>query len=320
VSKQLEIEAQLRHPVFTYFSEISAIPRESGHEKAISDYLAAFGRERGLETIQDEALNVILKKPASPGYESAPAVIIQGHMDMVCEKNKGTNHDFQKDPLKLRVEGEMLYATDTTLGADNGVALAYGLALLDDQLLEHPALEVVFTTEEETTFHGANALEASCFSGKILINLDSEEDDALLVSSAGGVGIGLTLPVEWVEAEKEQVPVRLSVKGLQGGHSGMEIDKGRGNAIKLLGRVLQELVIRQGYGLAYLEGGSQRNAISREAEAVLLVPVEAIERFDKQVSEVHEALRQEFYLKDPKLRVSGFKTKRGWGMVTIGRS
>ncbi|MDK9711272.1 aminoacyl-histidine dipeptidase [Acidaminobacter sp.] len=303
MSKQLEVEAHLQHPVFHFFREISAIPRESGHERAISDYLVSFGRARGLETLQDEVLNVILKKPASPGYENAPAVIIQGHMDMVCEKNKGISHDFQNDPLKLRVEGEMLYATDTTLGADNGVALAYGLALLDDKTLAHPALEVVFTTEEETTFLGANALEASHFMGKILINLDSEEDDALLVSSAGGVGIGLTLQVEWVEVEKEQVPIRLSVKGLQGGHSGMEIDKWRGNAIKLLGRVLQELVARQGFGLAYLEGGSQRNAISREAEAVLMVPVEAIERFEKWASELQEALRQEFYLKDPKLRL-----------------
>lgn len=303
MSKQLEIEAQLRHPVFSYFSEISAIPRESGHEKAISDYLAAFGMERGLETIQDEALNVILKKPASPGYENAPAVIIQGHMDMVCEKNKGISHDFQNDPLKLRVEGDMLYATDTTLGADNGVALAYGLALLDDLSLEHPALEVVFTTEEETTFNGANALDGSRFSGKILINLDSEEDDALLVSSAGGIGIGLTLPVEWSLAEEGLKAVRLSVKGLQGGHSGMEIDKGRGNAIKLLGRVLLEFVARHGYGLAYLEGGYKRNAISREAEAVLLVPAEEIKRFGMRVSELQEAFRQEFYLKDPKLRL-----------------
>lgn len=307
MSKQLEVEAHLQHPVFHFFREISAIPRESGHERAISDYLVSFGRARGLETLQDEVLNVILKKPASPGYENAPAVIIQGHMDMVCEKNKGVSHDFEKDPLKLRVEGEMLYATDTTLGADNGVALAYGLALLDDNALAHPALEVVFTTEEETTFLGANALDGGLFSGKILINLDSEEDDALLVSSAGGVGIGLMLPVEWTEAEEGLKAMRLSVKGLQGGHSGMEIDKGRGNAIKLLGRVLLEFVVRNGFGLAYLEGGSQRNAISREAEAVLLVPAEAIERFDMRVSELQAALGQEFYLKDPKLRLE-------WGL------
>lgn len=303
MSRQMEIEAHLKHPVFHYFREISAIPRESGHEQAISDYLAGFGRSRGLEVIQDDALNVILKKTASVGYEQSPTVILQGHMDMVCEKNKGTQHDFQKDPLKLRVDGEMLYATDTTLGADNGIALAYGLAILDDLSLEHPKLEVVFTTEEETTFLGASALDPKYFSGKLLINLDSEEDDALLVSSAGGVGMGITLPVQWAASDDRALPVRLRVKGLQGGHSGMEIDKERGNAIKLLGRLLQELVVKEGAEIAQLEGGSQRNAISREAEAILLIPEKAYERFGKRVSELQEALQREFYIKDPKLRL-----------------
>ena len=152
-----QLEELTQHPVFHYFAEISKIPRGSGNEKEISDYLVRFAKERNLQVIQDETLNVIIKKAATLGYENVPAVIIQGHMDMVCEKNKNTIHDFEKDPLQLRIVGDMLYATDTTLGADNGIAVAYALALLDANDIPHPALEVVITTEEETTMNGALA-------------------------------------------------------------------------------------------------------------------------------------------------------------------
>ncbi|MFI8709243.1 M20/M25/M40 family metallo-hydrolase, partial [Bacillus sp. NPDC077411] len=176
----------VKHPVFYHFAEISKIPRGSGNEKEISDYLVKFAQERNLEVVQDHALNVIIKKPATAGYENVPTIIIQGHMDMVCEKNQSTVHDFEKDPIQLRIVEDMLYANHTTLGADNGIAVAYALSLLDATDIPHPALEVVITTEEETTMGGAFAVDPSHFSGKIFINIDSEEDHKLLVSSAGG--------------------------------------------------------------------------------------------------------------------------------------
>ena len=231
----------IKHPVFYFFNEISAIPRESGNEKKISDYLVSFAKERSLEVIQDEALNVIIKKPATKGYEHAPAIILQGHMDMVCELNKGTVHDFEKDPLQLRIVEDMLYANGTTLGADNGIAVAYALALLDAHDIAHPSLEVVITTEEETTMGGAIAVNPAHFEGKIFINLDTEEDGKLLVSSAGGVKGVLRIPVDWESSSDNSETYSLSIGGLRGGHSGMEIDKERGNASKLLGRVLYDL-------------------------------------------------------------------------------
>ena len=183
--------------VFDFFEKISDIPRGSGNEKAISDYLLKFGKELGLETIQDEALNIIIKKPASKGYENAPTVIIQGHMDMVCEKNNGTDHDFEKDPLKLRIVDDYIYATDTTLGADNGIAVAYGMALLADNNIPHPALEILITTDEETGMSGAMAICKDNLDGKLLINLDNEEEGELLVSCAGGVRTNSAVKIEW---------------------------------------------------------------------------------------------------------------------------
>ena len=182
--------------VFQYFEEISNIPRGSGNEKGISDYLLNFGKELGLESIQDEALNVIIKKPGTPGYENAPTVIIQGHMDMVCEKNNGVEHDFEKDPLKLRIVDDYIYATDTTLGADNGIAVAYAMAILASNDIPHPPIEVLLTTDEETGMSGAMAIKKENLQGKILINLDNEEEGYLLVSCAGGVRSTATLKVD----------------------------------------------------------------------------------------------------------------------------
>ncbi|MEG1947924.1 MAG: M20/M25/M40 family metallo-hydrolase, partial [Lachnospiraceae bacterium] len=182
----MQIENLKPQLVFKYFSEISLVPRGSGNEQGISDYLTNEAKRLGLEVIQDEFLNVIIKKPATKGYENSPGVIIQGHMDMVCEKNKGTDHDFEKDPIKLRVDGDYLYATDTTLGADNGIAIAMGLAVLASDDLAHPALEVVFTADEEETMNGAMNLNGNLFKGRYIINVDSEEEGTVTVSCAGG--------------------------------------------------------------------------------------------------------------------------------------
>jgi len=293
-----------QHIVFHYFADISAIPRGSGNEQAISDYLVRFAQERNLEVIQDEALNVIIKKAATAGYESAPTVIIQGHMDMVCEKNEGTVHDFDKDPLQLRIIGDMLYATDTTLGADNGIAVAYALALLDATDIPHPALEVVITTEEETTMNGAIAVDASHFTGKIFINLDSEEDGKLLVSSAGGVHVTQVLPIEWTNVSQEQVAYRLQIKGLKGGHSGISIDKGRGNSTKLLGRLLHDLASEIPYNIQQISGGLKSNAIPREAQAIIFISPSDVNKVEDKIVQWEQTFKNELQLADPGVSIS----------------
>ena len=256
--------------VFEYFEAISNIPRGSGNEKEISDYLLNFGKSLGLESIQDKALNVIIKKPGTKGYENAPTVIIQGHMDMVCEKNNGVEHDFEKDPLKLRIVDDYIYATDTTLGADNGIAVAYAMAILASNDIPHPPIEVLITTDEETGMSGAMAINKEHIDGKILINLDNEEEGYLLVSCAGGIRSTATLNIEKQDVKDKKL-VKISISGLKGGHSGMDIIKERGNSNKILGRVLKGLSKEVEFNIVKLNGGSKNNAIPREAEAVITI-------------------------------------------------
>lgn len=289
--------------VFKYFEEISRIPRGSGNEKRISDYLVSFAKKYNLEVIQDEALNVIIKKHGTSGYENSPIVILQGHMDMVCEKNKEIDHDFEKDPLKLRVDGDFVRATGTTLGADNGIAIAYSLAILESDDIPHPPLEVVFTTEEETGMGGASALNPSNLKGKILINMDSEEEGKLLVSCAGGVRTRVILPVVKTEVNGKLNAYKIKIKGLKGGHSGMEIDKGRGNANKLIGRVLKDLQKIISFYLADINGGAKMNAIPREAEAVILINLENEEKLNERIKYWNETLKNEFKSSDPDVNV-----------------
>ena len=208
----MKIEDLKPQLVFKYFSEICKIPRGSGNEKQISDYLTREGKKLGLEVVQDEHYNVLIKKKATPGYENAPTVIIQGHMDMVCEKNKDTDHDFEKDPIKLRVEGNYLYATDTTLGADNGIAVAMGLALLASDNIVHPPLEVVFTADEEESMNGAMNLKGDLFKGSYIINLDSEEEGTITVSCAGGVTALVTIEKEFKEVIGNRIQQHIQVE------------------------------------------------------------------------------------------------------------
>ena len=287
--------------VFKYFEEISQIPRGSGNEKEISDYLRKFGEDLGLETIQDEALNIIIRKPATKGYENAPGVVLQGHMDMVCEKNKGTNHDFTKDPLQLRIDGDYIYATDTTLGADNGIAVAMGLAVLASNDIEHPALEVLVTVDEEAGMSGAMALDGNLVKGKYILNLDSEEEGHLLVSCAGGVTALSTIPVEFKDADSSKVAYSLEIKGLLGGHSGMDIIKQRANSNKLLGRLLNLISID--FDLAKVEGGSKNNAIPRESDCVLMINPSDKETFVSDVERITATFKHEFSTSDAGLEV-----------------
>jgi len=289
--------------VFTYFENISNIPRGSGNEREISDYLVDFAKKLGLQVIQDKALNIIIKKPATKGYEKAPTVIIQGHMDMVCEKNIGTEHDFEKDPLKLAVIGDKIYAKGTTLGADDGIAVAYGMALLADNKIEHPSLEVLLTTDEEAGMTGAMEVSRDNIKGEILINLDNEEEGFLLVSCAGGIRTSSSVKVE-LEAFLDEEIFHIEIRGLKGGHSGTDIHKGRGNANKLLGRVLKEILDNIDVNLVSISGGSKNNAIPREADAFITIKKEKKEKLFTIVEKFDEIFKNELQGKDSGVTLS----------------
>lgn len=289
--------------VFQFFEEIAQIPRCSGDEQRISDYLVNFAKERNLEVIRDKALNVIIKKPATPGYEKAPTVILQGHMDMVCEKNKDTVHDFEKDAIKLRIVEDMIYATDTTLGADNGLAIAYALALLEANDIQHPAIEALFTTDEESTMGGAIALDGANLNGRLLINLDSEEEGRLLVSSAGGTKAKIVLPVVWENSRSGMNTVRIRVGNLKGGHSGMEINKGRGNANKLMGRLLNDIKDEIELFVNEINGGVKSNAIPREVDVVAQVSKESIGKLEAKLLQWEAIFKNELRAADPEVSI-----------------
>ena len=290
----MKIEDLKPQLVFKYFSEICKIPRGSGNEKQISDYLTREGKKLGLEVVQDEHYNVLIKKKATPGYENAPNVIIQGHMDMVCEKNKDTDHDFEKDPIKLRVEGNYLYATD------NGIAVAMGLALLASDNIVHPPLEVVFTADEEESMNGAMNLKGDLFKGSYIINLDSEEEGTITVSCAGGVTALVTIEKEFKDVNSK-VAFNIDVKGLLGGHSGMEINKQRANSNILMGRLLNHSNIN--FDLVQISGGAKNNAIPREAEAVILIDEKDEERLKEELNKILNIFKNEFKTSDPKIEI-----------------
>ena len=288
--------------VFYYFEEISRIPRGSGNEKQISDYLYNLAKSKGWEVIQDHALNIIIKKPATKGYENAPAVMIQGHMDMVCEKNEGIDHDFKKDPIKLRVVDNFIYATETTLGADNGIAVAYALSILDsDDFLAHPPLEILITTDEEVGMTGAEKVDGSLFKSKYLLNLDSEAEGVFVSGCAGGCEVVFQMPLIYQNAEKdERDGYKITVKGLQGGHSGVDVKKERGNANKIIGRVLYDLI--DDTDLISINGGSKTNAVPREASAV--VTLYDIETVQEKIESWNNILKNEFSFTDPSVDIS----------------
>ncbi len=288
-------------PVFRFFEELTKIPRCSGNEKQVSDYLVGFAEERKLEAFQDKALNVIIGKPGTAGYEKSPAVIIQGHMDMVCEKAKGSQHDFAKDPLSLAIDGDVLRADGTTLGADNGIAVAYGLAILDSADIPHPPIELLVTTSEETGMDGAFALDADHLTGKTLLNIDAEEEGVLFVSCAGGLNLVCEFDTTWEKATGGALLIEVS--GLKGGHSGLEIVQQRANAIKLLGRVLDAAREVGPFGIAAISGGSKSNAIPREARATVTATAPVLKKIKSNVGRLSKDLKAEFAAVDPDVTV-----------------
>lgn len=258
--------------VWHYFEEICQIPHPSKKEEKIGAYLVAFGQKLGLETKQDETGNVLIVKPAKPGMEQAKTVVLQSHMDMVCEKNADTMHDFDKDPIQPYIDGEWVKAKGTTLGADDGIGMAAQLALLASDDIPHGRLECLFTVDEETGLTGAFALKPGFFEGRILLNLDSEDEGEIFIGCAGGVDTLVEMDYNTENVPEAMFAVKVAVKGLQGGHSGDDINKGRGNAIKILNRFLWDMNGKYGLRLAQIDGGNLRNAIAREAYAVVAFP------------------------------------------------
>lgn len=278
------------------FYSLTQIPRPSGKKKEIAAFLVNYGKSLGLETIQDEIGNVIIRKPASAGYENHPGVILQGHMDMVPQKNSDVKHDFETDPIRAYVEDnkEWVTADGTTLGADNGIGVAAAMAILADKNVVHPPLEAFFTVDEETGMYGAHALEGGVLQGKVLLNLDSESEGELYIGCAGGVDTTAKFPFEPVAVEEGDIALRISLKGLKGGHSGCDIHLQRANAVKLLFRFLKVAVSEYEARLASVDGGNLRNAIPREAEAVVTIPQEGKGEFIELVDEWEDLFIKEY--------------------------
>ena len=288
--------------VLSFFEDLCAIPHGSGNTKAISDYCVKFAEDRGLEVHQDSLNNVLIVKPATPGYEAAPTVIVQGHLDMVAEKTPESPINFLTDGLDLAIDGDFVYAKGTTLGGDDGIAVAMALAVLDSDNLEHPRLECLFTIDEETGMDGAVGFDASILQGKRLLNIDSEEEGILTVSCAGGAHAAVRIPMTANECALDAAEIKIS--GLKGGHSGAEIDKGRANATITLGRVLQALVDELEVRLVSAEGGLKDNAIPLAARAVIALEDGKMARAQEICSQMQATLRKEYAAADPDVTVT----------------
>lgn len=296
------LEAIEPKKVMQYFEEICKIPHGTFDTKRISDYLVAFAKERGLEVFQDQVNNVIIKKDGSVGYEMSDPVIIQGHMDMVCEKTEDSDHDFKTDPLDLYVKDGYIRARNTTLGGDDGIAVAYALALLDSDDIAHPPIEAVFTVDEEVGMGGAGAIDLSVLKGRMLINIDSDVEGTLLAGCAGGFRQNITVPV--TREQKSGTKAELHISGLRGGHSGAEIDQQRGNANKLMARLLNHLNLQTDIALETVGGGSKDNVITPAAKAVLLVSAEQIPILQAATAELETDMKQEFGKDEPGLQIT----------------
>jgi dipeptidase D len=287
--------------VWSHFAALCAIPHPSLHEAALRDHLVRWAGGRGIETIVDPVGNLILRKPASPGYTSRPGVVLQGHLDMVSQANAGTVHDFERDPIRAVVRDGWVVADATTLGADNGIGVALALAALEEPGLVHPAIEVLLTVNEETGMDGARGLAPGSLLGRTLINLDTEEWEHFYLGCAGGVDVEVRQTVQSADLAPGYATRRLEVAGLRGGHSGIDIASGRGNAIKLLVEALRDLAGRLDLHLVGLQGGSARNAIPREAVATLALPADRVAELDGWARQRLADWRQRLAAADPGL-------------------
>jgi len=289
--------------VWKHFDEIRKIPRCSKHEEKIRKYIVDFAEKHGLESKTDETGNVVVLKPASSGMEKNPVVILQGHMDMVCEKNSDVEHDFTKDPIKLKREGDILTADGTTLGADNGIGLAISLAILEDKTLKHGSIEALFTVDEETGLTGAFAMESDMLTGKIMLNLDSEDFGIITVGCAGGGDSKIELPVETKSVNGNMTSINIKVSGLRGGHSGVDIHEQRGNAVKLLTRMLWKTKDDYKFYISEIKGGDKHNAIPREAYAKISIGKSEKDKFITTLKKEEKDIFEEIKPIDPKFKV-----------------
>lgn len=289
--------------LWRYFNEIRQVPRPSKQEAKIIAYLQQTGKQLGLETITDAAGNVILRKPATSGKENRPTVILQSHIDMVCEKNNDVTHDFLNDPIDVYVEDNWVKAKGTTLGADNGIGMAAALAVLASNDLEHGPIECLFTVDEETGLTGADALAPNVLKGEILLNLDSEDDGEIFIGCAGGIDTVATLPFQPEKAPDHYFWAFIEVKGLTGGHSGDDIEKGLGNANKILNRFLWQQARKTSLRIATIDGGNLRNAIAREARALVGVPHEHKEQLRIDFNHFTATIEHELAQKEPKIEL-----------------
>lgn len=290
--------------VFHHFEELSKIPRGTFNTKAVSDYCVKFAQEKGLQVIQDEFNNVIIKKPGTAGYEESEPVIMQGHLDMVCEKTEHSEHDFEKDPLDLYIEDGFIKAKDTTLGADNGIAISIALAVLESEDIPHPPLEALFTVDEEVGMGGAKEIDLSPLNGRILLNLDSEDESTIIAGCAGGESFCMYLPVGKMQASGSRLEV--NINGLKGGHSGIEIDQQRGNANKLAGRLLNRLNQNMEIRLVEINGGAKDNVIPSMCSFTILV--QDVVKAEMIIENMQNAWKQEFGADEPGLNIGIIKT------------
>lgn len=280
--------------IWRNFDALTQVPRPSGHLEKVQQFLLDFAKNTGVEAFKDEAGNIVMRKPATPGMENRKTVILQAHMDMVPQKEKTSTHNFETDPIQTYIDGEWVRAKGTTLGADDGLGVAAIMAVMEAKDLKHGPIEALITADEETGMYGANGLPGGELEGEILLNLDTEQEGELIIGSAGGVDITATLDYQKAESDKTDAAVKITIKGLKGGHSGLEICEGRGNANKMMVRIVREAIAEDEACLASWHGGNMRNAIPREAEVVLTLPKENVEDLKAIVAEYKETFNNEY--------------------------
>ncbi|MBR9756499.1 MAG: aminoacyl-histidine dipeptidase [Algicola sp.] len=313
-----EIRALEPKVLWNKFADLNAVPRPSKKEARVIAFMKKFGEDLGLETLVDKVGNVIVKKPASPGMEDRQTVVMQSHLDMVCQKNNDTQFDFDTQGIDMYVDGDWVKAKGTTLGADNGLGVATIMALLESTDIEHPALEALFTIDEETGMTGAMGLEGGLLNGSILLNLDTEEDDEIGVGCAGGVDVTATRTYKIEDTPETKIGFEIIVKGLQGGHSGMQIHEGLGNANKIMNRLLFDGFENFGLRIAEIDGGSLRNAIPRESKTIAAIDAIHENAFIMEMAQLAQTIKNEFKTMEPDLDITVSKCETPESIMDLG--
>ncbi|MDA3870986.1 MAG: aminoacyl-histidine dipeptidase [Candidatus Marinimicrobia bacterium] len=298
--------------ILELFQQINNIPRCSKNEEKISNWLVNWAKEQKLEVVNDEVKNVLIKVPATKGLENRQTIVIQGHMDMVCEKTPDSSHDFSKDPIENIIDGDWLHANHTTLGADNGVALAFGMEIARDKNIVHPPLELLFTVDEETGLTGANALRDDFLDGRILLNFDSEQEGIFTIGCAGGKDTEISLPLNYEEIPNDFKLYKIEISGLMGGHSGQDITAHRANANKVLARVLQSIKEKYFFNIVNLSGGTAHNAIPRDSHAIISFKSEHYENIKEIVQEIEKVIQAEFADTEKSIKIKLMESNRDY--------